>query len=134
MFAVMSLLQTELFTVAEKRLAWASERQSVLARNIANLSTPGFKASDEPDFAKVLGGSVGIAPVRTDPNHLAGTVDPGMAARSIQETTASTADKNGVRLEEQLMKVADTETLNATVTAIFKKYMTMFNEALGKAS
>jgi flagellar basal-body rod protein FlgB len=130
----MSLFQTELFTVAEKRLAWASERQAVLARNIANLSTPGFQAKDSPDFQQVLSGSTGIQPVRTDPKHLVGTVDPGMAARSIQERTASTADHNGVRLEEQLMKVADTETQNATVTAIFKKYMTMFNEALGKAS
>ncbi len=32
------------------------------------------------------------------------------------------------------MKVADTEQLNSTVTAIFKKYMSMFNTALGKAS
>jgi flagellar basal body rod protein FlgB len=57
-----------------------------------------------------------------------------MAVRSIQQSTATTADRNGVRLEDQLMKVADTETQNATVTAIFKKYMTMFIEALGKAS
>jgi len=129
----MSLFQTELFAAAEKRLAWASERQSVLARNIANLSTPGFQAMDAPDFQQMLNGTAGIQPMRTAPNHLAGTIDPGMAARPVNETTARTADKNGVRLEEQLMKVADTETLNATVTAIFKKYMTMFNEALGKA-
>ena len=32
------------------------------------------------------------------------------------------------------MKVADTETLHSTVTAIFKTYMTLFNTALGKAS
>jgi hypothetical protein len=31
------------------------------------------------------------------------------------------------------MKVADTETIHATVTAIFKKYTAMFNIALGKA-
>ena len=65
-----------------------------------------------------------VQPVRTDPSHLAGTIDPGMQTRSKPETTARTADKNGVRLEEQLMKVADTETLHSTVTAIFKSYMT----------
>ena len=130
----MALFQTELFSAAEKRLAWASERQTVLARNIANLSTPGFQAKDAPDFKHVLNGATGIQPVRTAVNHLAGTIDPGMSARPVVETTARTADKNGVRLEEQLMKVADTETLNATVTAIFKKYMTMFNEALGKGA
>lgn len=130
----MSTLEPQIFDVAGKRLAWASERQAVLARNIANISTPGFQAKDSPDFQIVLGGTLGVQPVRTDPNHMEGTVDPGMSARSMTETTARTADKNGVRLEEQLMKVADTETLNSTVTAIFKSYMRMFNVALGKAS
>jgi flagellar basal-body rod protein FlgB len=130
----MSTLEPQIFDVAGKRLAWASERQAVLARNIANISTPGFQAKDSPDFQMVLGGTLGVQPVRTDPNHMEGTVDPGMSARSMTETTARTTDKNGVRLEEQLMKVADTETLNSTVTAIFKSYMTMFNVALGKAS
>ena len=130
----MSLLQTEIFRLAEQRLAWTGERQAVLAGNIANLSTPGYQAKDLPDFQKTLAGATpGIQPVRTAPNHLAGTVDPGMAARPLRETSARTVDKNGVRLEDQLMKVADTETTHAAVTAIFRKYMTMFNEALGKA-
>jgi flagellar basal-body rod protein FlgB len=130
----MSPLQPQIFDVAERRLTWASERQAILARNIANVSTPGFQAEDAPDFQHVLNGSLGVQPVRTDPNHLPGTIDPGMAVRPMRETTARTVDKNGVRLEEQLMKVADTETLHSTVTAIFKSYMTMFNTALGKAS
>jgi flagellar basal-body rod protein FlgB len=130
----MTPFQPQIFDLAEKRLAWTSERQSVLARNIANLSTPGFQAADLPNFQQVLGGTLGVSPVRTNANHLEGTIDPGMHTRSKPETTARTADKNGVRLEEQLMKVADTETLHSTVTAIFKSYTNMFNIALGKAS
>jgi flagellar basal-body rod protein FlgB len=127
-------MSPQIFDLAEQRLNWASEREAILARNIANVSTPGFQAEDAPDFQKMLSGSVGIQPVRTDPNHLPGTIDPGMAGRPERETTTRTVDKNGVRLEEQLMKVADTQTLHSTVTAIFKSYMTMFNTALGKAS
>jgi flagellar basal-body rod protein FlgB len=130
----MSVSQPDLITVAEMRLAWASQRQEVLARNIANLSTPGFQATDLPDFQQALTASGAVRPMRTDPRHLEGTVDAGMAKRSIPNAAIRTTDRNGVRLEEQLMKVADTEMLNATVTAIFKKYMTMFNEALGKSS
>jgi flagellar basal-body rod protein FlgB len=130
----MTPLQPQIFDVAEQRLSWASERQALLARNIANISTPGFQAEDMPDFEKVMSGSLGVQPVRTDPNHMAGTIDPGMAARPNREIAASTPDKNNVRLEQQLMKVADTETLHSTVTAIFKSYMSMFNTALGKAS
>jgi flagellar basal-body rod protein FlgB len=127
----MSLSQPQIFDLAEHRFAWASERQAVLARNIANLSTPGFQAMDSPPFSQVLNGTIGVQPARTDPGHLAGTIAPGMPVREI---SGRTADKNGVRMEEQLMKVADTETLHATVTTIFKTYMTMFNIALGKGS
>jgi flagellar basal-body rod protein FlgB len=130
----MSSLQPQLFDMAEKRLAWASERQAVLARNIANASTPGFQAMDAPDFKHVLSGTTGVQLAQTAPNHLAGTVDNGMTGHPVRETSARSADKNGVRMEEQLMKVADTETLHATVTAIYKKYMSMFNIALGKGS
>lgn len=130
----MSNFPADIFTIAAKRLAWAGERQAVLARNIANLSTPGFQAMDSPDFRQVLAGSTGVQPVRTAPGHLAGTIDPGVTARPIPVDGATTADKNGVRLEEQLMKVADTEAMNSTVTAIFKKYMSMFTLALGRAS
>ena len=124
----MSSVQPEIFNLAEQRLAWAGGRQAVLARNIANLDTPGFQASDSRDFHHVLRGTIGVQPVRTTPNHLAGTVDPGMAGRPLRETTARTADKNGVQLEEQLMKVADTESIHSTVTAIFKKYTAMFTD------
>ncbi len=130
----MPSLQPQIFDVAEKRLAWASERQAVLARNIANISTPGFHAADSPDFQKVLSGTLNIQLAQTSPNHLSGTIDPGMTSGSIRQTTVRSADKNGVRLEEQLMKVADTEQLHSTVTAIYKKYMSMFNIALGKGS
>jgi flagellar basal-body rod protein FlgB len=130
----MSLTQTEIFSAAEQRLAWTSERQAVLARNIANLSTPGFQAKDMPNFQLTLAGATGVQPARTDPNHMAGTIDPGTTARLVAENGLKTADKNGVRLESELMKVADTQTLHSTVTAIFKTYITMFNTALGKAS
>lgn len=130
----MSSVNPDIFDLAEKRLAWAGERQTLLARNIANLDTPGYQASDARSFRELLGGATGVQPVRTVPNHLAGTVDPGLTSRPQREITARTADKNGVPLEEQLMKVADTETIHSTVTAIYKKYASMFMTALGRSS
>jgi flagellar basal-body rod protein FlgB len=130
----MSSIPTDIFSLAEKRLAWAGERQTLLARNIANLDTPGFQALDSRDFRRMLSGAAGVQPVRTAPNHLTGTVDPGMTSRPERGLAARTADKNGVSLEEQLMKVADTESIHSTVTAIYKKYATMFTAALGRAS
>jgi flagellar basal-body rod protein FlgB len=123
----------ELFTLAERRLAWTSERQTMLARDIANLSTPGFQAVDAPDFQTALARSGAFQPARTSSGHMDGTIDPGSSMRPVRERRPRTPDDNGVRLEEQLMKVADTETLHATVTSIYKKYMSMLSTALGRS-
>ena len=61
-----------LFALAEQRLAWADQRQAVLAQNVANAATPGFQPSDLPSFASTLASVASVTPVRTQPGHLAG--------------------------------------------------------------
>jgi flagellar basal-body rod protein FlgB len=47
---------------------------------------------------------------------------------------ARALDGNTVSLDQQLTKVADTETTQALVTTIWKKYAGMFSTALGRSS
>ena len=119
-----------IFDLARKRMAWASQRQAVLAKNIANANTPRFQPADVQDFAKTLTGTTGINPARTHPRHMTGT-DPGGFQAAARPRT-HTPDGNGVTLDQQLTKVADTETTQALTTTIFKKYMGLFGIALGK--
>jgi flagellar basal-body rod protein FlgB len=112
-----------LFDLAEKRLTWTAQRQSVLATNIANANTPGFQARDIQSFASVLSGSGSVEPVRTQPAHMAGTVPSGLASKISDPPKGRALDGNTVTLDEQLTKVADTETTQALVTTIWKKYM-----------
>jgi flagellar basal-body rod protein FlgB len=123
-----------LFDLAEKRLTWTAQRQAVLAGNIANANTPGFRARDVTSFADVLAGTGSMAPVQTQPGHLAGSLPTGVASLAKQRSTVRARDGNAVALDEQLTKVADTETTQSLVTSIWKKYVGMFNTALGKSS
>ena len=123
-----------LFDLAEKRLVWTAQRQSVLAANIANANTPGFQSRDVESFASVLSGSESVGPVRTQPSHLAGTVQTGLASLASDPPKARGLDGNAVALDQQLTKVADTETTQSLVTSIWKKYMGMFSMALGRSS
>ncbi len=123
-----------LFDLAEKRLLWTAQRQSVLAANIANANTPRFQARDVESFASVLSGSEPVEPVRTQPSHLAGTVQTGLASLASDPPKARGLDGNAVALDQQLTKVADTETAQSLVTSIWKKYMGMFSMALGRSS
>lgn len=129
----MNPLRPPLFDLARQRLTWAEQRQSVLARNIANASTPGFQPRDLPTFKEALARGHLSEPRRTQPNHLAPRAngDGPHPARPIRPNARS-PDGNGVAMDEQLMKVADTETTQGTVTAIYRKYVAMFGIALGK--
>ncbi len=130
---VMDPTKIGLFDVAEKRLVWTAQRQSVLAANIANANTPSYQARDVDSFASVLAGQGGMEPARTQPAHLAGTLPTGLASLTKNPPKARALDGNSVALDEQLTKVADTETTQALVTTVWKKYMGMFSMALGKS-
>jgi flagellar basal-body rod protein FlgB len=123
-----------LFDLAEKRLTWTVQRQNVLAANIANVNTPGFQGRDVEAFGKVLSGVTPIAPAQTQPGHMAGTLPAGLASLTTDPPKARALDGNTVTLDEQLTKIADTETSQSVATSIWKKYMGMFSEALGKSS
>jgi flagellar basal-body rod protein FlgB len=120
-----------LFDLAERRLAWTDRRQAVLAQNIANTNTPGYKPHDLRPFAAALGQAGGIEPVRTQPNHLRGGA--GVSQDEVVERPRTRSpDGNAVALDEQLVQLADTETTHSMVTAIYRKYLGMFAMALGR--
>jgi flagellar basal-body rod protein FlgB len=122
-----------LFDLAEKRLAWTAQRQNILAANIANANTPGFEGRDVESFARVLAGTATVGPVMTQPRHMAGTAPSGLTSLITDPPKARALDGNTVALDEQLTKVADTDTTQGMVTGIWKKYMSMFNMALGRS-
>jgi flagellar basal-body rod protein FlgB len=124
----------DLFTLAEQRLAWADRRQTVLAQNVANANTPGYKPHDLRAFADMLGGANAVEPVRTQPNHLPGSTGVGTPGEVVDRVHTQSPDGNGVVLDEQLLKVADTTTTHQLVTTIYKTYLGMFGTALGRSS
>ena len=52
----MNLHNLDVFRISSQKMGWLSERQTVLAQNIANSDTPGYKAKDLrlPDFSSML--------------------------------------------------------------------------------
>ena len=119
-----------LFRLAERRLAWAGERQAVLAQNVANANTPGYQPRDVAPFAAALG-AVPSALAATDPGHIQAA--PGGAALRHARPRERAPDGNAVSLEDQLMKVADTSTTQEMVVNLYRKYQGMFRAALGRA-
>jgi len=118
-----------LFTLMQQKLDWVAQRQGMLAQNIANRDTPGYTPIDAPDFAQTLA-QPGFALAQTKPAHIAAASDPLHLAAARPAERAP--DGNAVGLEDQLAKVADTDTAQQVTTQLYTAYLGMFRTALGK--
>jgi len=131
---------TDLMAGAARQMHFLSQRQRVVAQNIANSETPGFKAQDvtAPDFADVLGssGTTRIAAPRVAAT--AGMValgartgvNPGVVTDP--DTFETKPDGNTVTLEDQLLKMGQIQADFAAVTNIYRKQQALLQTALGK--
>jgi flagellar basal-body rod protein FlgB len=122
-----------------------SERQRVIAQNIANSETPGFKARDveAPDFADLLaaqgtGGTPRVARPRV-------SITSGMAALGARPVQAGSMifdknisetkpDGNNVTLEDQLLKMGQVQADFAAMTNLYRKQQGLLKTALGKGN
>jgi flagellar basal-body rod protein FlgB len=133
----------DLFQVTGDRMRYLTERQTLIARNIANADTPGYQARDLAAFAPATasGGGTGMAaassPVvlaQTNPGHLASPTD----SVASQTTVVSQADYGGekpdgntVSVEEQMVKSADVANAFAMATAVYAQSIHIMKLAVG---
>jgi flagellar basal-body rod protein FlgB len=70
----MGLTDLPIFNLLQQRMNWLNDRQNLLARNIANSSTPGFVPQDlkETDFAATVKEASGGGMRTTNARHLQG--------------------------------------------------------------
>ncbi len=123
-----------LFAVMKSKLNYMSERQSVLARNIANADTPGYRAQDlaEPDFGKIMSQKLRMAAPHS--GHMTGTGGGTGAAKVIERKTTDELNPNGnnVVIEEEMSKVAMNQAEYQKVLNLYSKTISMFKLAIGR--
>jgi flagellar basal-body rod protein FlgB len=121
-----------LFDLADRRLSWLGAREGVLSQNVANANTPGWKARDVTPFSTYLTATAASATTLalTNPMHLKGTL-PDAAEGKVQPGEQA-PDGNAVSLDEQLVKIAQTDTDHELVSTVYTKYLGMFRMALGR--
>jgi len=126
------------FQMANKRMAYMSERQRVLSENVANASTPGYQPRDlKPmDFRNLMKAEMGrLQPTVTSAAHLTGTAGHGGPFTIQRQRTSdlfeTSPDGNSVSLEQQMMKVADTQNQYQLSANLYQKNLAMLKTAIG---
>ncbi len=119
------------FGVLRSRLTQLSERQRLIAENIANASTPGYQPRDidTTAFQRMLSAQSGATPlVRTNAMHMSvgGQVEAQVITAPDSETTI---DGNSVVLEEQTVRAAETRMQFETGVALYQKGLQLLRMA-----
>jgi flagellar basal-body rod protein FlgB len=96
-----------LFEVASEKAQWLSARQTAVASNVANASTPGYRAVDVEPFSAMLNKSP-IAMATTDPGHMTPAASPLDSLKGVETDPAEeTLSGNTVNLEQQMIAIGD---------------------------
>ncbi|VAW04664.1 Flagellar basal-body rod protein FlgB [hydrothermal vent metagenome] len=138
----MDLKSISLFSSLNQKMDWLTERQKVLAQNIANANTPGYVPRDlkKVSFKAHLDQSNatgGLHLQTTDARHMsAAGPSGGNFEIKAQDTefAISAPDGNAVALEDELIKMSETQMEYAMAVNLYRKHVSMLKTALGKRS
>ena len=120
----MDLGSTPFFGMLRARLDQLSERQRLIAENIANASTPGYRPRDvdTAGFERMLSSAGGgVTLVRTNPGHMSPSGVAGQTQIVTRDDSETTIDGNAVVLEEQMARAAETRMQFETGIALYQK-------------
>lgn len=149
----MDLKSIPMFSALRASMTWLDRRQKVLAQNVANADMPGYRAKDleELDFARTLR-SLEQSEFRTSRNFLSsgesgfggsgfGTHDGAgvfTGSRMAREAkvrvldapgSETSPDGNSVVLEEQMMKIAETQIQFDAAANLYQKGLNLIRLA-----
>lgn len=134
----MSIQNVPLMRAMASKMIYLDKRQGVIAQNMANADTPGYRPQDltKVDFGKVLEKVVDtnrVSMKTTQPGHMP---NPDAIERAKDQKDRITYEVapagNAVILEEQMIKANQTQMDYNLMTGLMQKQTAMYRLALGR--
>lgn len=135
----MGLDAIPLFSMLKGRLGYLSQRQNLVAQNVANASTPGYTPKDLAPFRieNQAGATHAARAMTTNPMHIAAGGGGGGAAHGMAGSwkahdapdSETTLDGNQVVLEEQMMKLTEARMNYDAAIGFYQKSMNLLRMA-----
>ncbi len=136
-----------LFAMLKSRMGYLSDRQKVIAQNVANADTPdyqprdlkaySFKATPEQQASgqPYRGGPVsptatnGVQMMATSASHMAPSRPASVWRAPEQADSETTLDGNSVTLEDQMLKMTDARMNYDAAVSFYQKSMAMLKQS-----
>ncbi|RNF35183.1 FlgB family protein [Paracoccus methylarcula] len=122
----------ELMNMARAMTDHAVRRNTVVARNIANADTPGFKTRDLQSFADSYR-RTDPPPLRTSRSgHVATPFWSAASPREVMSGTRNSPNGNSVSLEEEMLKLAETKREHDLSLGIYRSALTLMRTSIDR--
>lgn len=122
----------EIFRMSSAMAVHAGRRQAVIAQNVANADTPGFRARDIKGFAESYQIDMATPMRKSRAGHLSyhqNNYDDEVFA---DYQSGASPNGNSVSLETELMKAAEVKSTHDRATAIYKSALNILRHTVAK--
>jgi len=121
----------DLFRTAGAMAHHAGRRQAVVATNVANADTPGYRAQAIPSFQDTYRAGPTSVMKATRAGHLAPQA-VAQQARDIVLTGEPSPNGNTVSLEDEMLNAVSVSREHSRALSIYRHTMTVLRTALGR--
>jgi flagellar basal-body rod protein FlgB len=108
----------------------SAARHGLIAENVANADTPGYRARDLPTFE--VPDDHGFAARATRPGHLGRTMERLFTARLDADPGALSPSGNDVAIDDQLARATQASGNHDRALAVYGKTLDILRAALGR--
>jgi len=118
------LLGNDAVTMAlSKGLQFSAARQELIAANIANVNTPGYKRRDldVAAFEKQMAGALGLDTDSERPRDAASALDSIEPKEARQDSLFYRPDMGGVDIDREMAELSKTSMLGAAMSQLLQK-------------
>lgn len=120
-----------LFQISGAMAQHAGTRQAIVARNVANADTPGFKAMEMASFRDIYRDSRVGAMRATRPLHF-GAENARMSATATPSRAEPAPNGNTVSIEDEMLASVDISREHSRALAIYRHGMTVLQAVTGR--
>lgn len=130
----MAISDIPILSMLRTRLEWHQERQRVLAENVANADTPGYRPKDLAplNFENALM-EPSVALERTNPNHIGGEDGGSVFAQADNLRYEVRPGGNAVNHEDEMMNVASNQMDFDAVAELYSRSLALIKLAVGQS-
>ena len=125
--------QLSFFQMASAMARHAAARHKVIARNIANADTPGFRAQDVRPFSEYVNESLTARASLSQRTEAKSLAEAAFRPRVLEDKDVDAGPNgNSVSLEREMVKATQAQGQHTLATAIYRKAHDLIRLGLGR--